>query len=132
VSGQRDASVRPLLVGCPLDDLFDVGGIVRAEVIKAPLRAAGAAQVEHDDRVAARDEVARKPEHAPLGIAVRQDARAVAVVQRAVIRARFHDGRPGTVAVHVGIGPDDLDVELDAVVCADAVRARRDRREDRS
>ena len=60
----------PLLHGWlagPLDDLLEVARVLRAEVVEAALRAAGAAQVHHHDGVAARREVAGQPERLAVG-----------------------------------------------------------------
>ena len=85
---------------------------LRAEVVEAALGAPGPAQIHHHDRVAARGEVPGQPDRLAVRVArLRQDSRAVAVGQRAVVRARLEDD--GEAAG--GLGSRDLQVELLAV-----------------
>ena len=123
VTDHSDSAVRPLLVGDPFDDVFDVRAVLLAEVIETTTRHAGAAQVHEDDRVATRREVAGEserlvrrdtaglllgvdPRRKVRGLRPREDPRARAVGDRAVVRARLEDDR----VLLVGLGPDDLEV----------------------
>ena len=97
----------------PLDDLLEVARVLRAEMVEAALRAAGAAQVHHHDGVAARREVAGQAERLALGVlGAGQDPRAVAVGERAVVGAGLEDDREAPGAD----GPHDLEVQLLTVV----------------